>query len=382
MVPLADIIRGEGAQYLQSRRTSFDQRKALDDIMRCRTEAMGSVAVPCDECHAEYRLFRSCRNRSCPQCQGEARAKWLDARRQEILPVPYVHVVFSAPSELRVLAQVCPEPLYDAVIRAAGQALIDVGRSELDAQLGCQVHLQTWSQRLAWHLHAHCVVPCGGFSADGTGWVSFEPGDLPRKALALRFQALLCKFIRAAVHGGEFERLPETISVEKLLASVKARAQRVYAKPPFGGVETLLGYLARYTYRVAITNERIDRYEEHQVTFRWRDYGHGSEEKPCVLEGQEFLRRFVMHVPPRGFVRVRSYGLMGNRNRKQNLERARQLIGTTGAGERGEGFKPRRRLCPACSGRDERTLHVAPRPEVVAQFDLPLRPPPVAPLAA
>jgi hypothetical protein len=217
--------------------------------MRCRTEAMGSVAVPCDECHVEYRLFRSCRNRSCPQCQGEARAKWLDARRQEILPVPYVHVVFTAPSSLRVLAQFCPEPLYDAVIRAAGQAVIEVGRSELDAQLGCQVHLQTWSQRMAWHLHAHCVVPCGGFSADGSRWVSFEPGDLPRKALARRFHALLCRFIRAALQRGEFERLPETISVEKLLAGVKAREGRVYAKPPFGGVETLLEYMARYTYR-------------------------------------------------------------------------------------------------------------------------------------
>jgi hypothetical protein len=259
--------------------------------------------------------------------------------------------------------------------------VIDVGRAELAAQLGCQVHLQTWSQRLAYHLHAHCVVPCGGFSADGSRWVSFEPNDLPRKALARRFRALLCRFIRAAFERGEFERLPETISVEKLLARVKTRPGRVYAKPPFGGVETLLEYLARYTYRVAITNERIDKYEEHQVTFRWRDYGQGSE-KPCLLEGQEFLRRFVMHVPPRGFVRIRSYGFMGNRNRKQNLERARQLIGPTGTGPRIEGFKPRRRLCPSCSGRDERTLHVARGPEVVPQFDLPLRPPPVAPLAA
>jgi len=381
MVPLADIIRGEGAQYLQSHRTSFEQRKALDDIMRCRTEAMGSTTLTCDDCRAEYRLFRSCRNRSCPQCQGEARAKWLDARRQEILPVPYVHVVFSAPPELRVLAQFRPEPLYDAVIRAAGQAVIDVGRAELDAQLGCQVHLQTWSQRLAYHLHAHCVVPCGGFSTDGSRWVSFEPNDLPRKTLARRFCALLCRFIRAAFERGEFERLPETISVEKLLATMKTRPGRVYAKPPFGGVETLLEYLARYTYRVAITNERIDKDEEHQVTFRWRDYGQGSE-KPCLLEGQEFLRRFVMHVPPRGFVRIRSYGFMGNRNRKQNLERARQLIGPIGPAPRAEGFRPRRRLCPSCSGRDERTLHVARGPEVVPQFDLPLRPPPNAPLAA
>ncbi len=383
MVALSEIVRGEGAQYLQSHRTSFEQRKALDDILRCRTEAMGSTAVTCDECRAEYRLFRSCRNRSCPQCQGEARAKWLEARRQEILPVPYVHVVFSAPPELRVLAQFCPEPLYDAVIRAAGQAVIDVGRSDLGAQLGCIVHLQTWSQRMAYHLHCHCVVPCGGFSADGKRWVSFDAGDLPPKALTRRFQALLCRFIRAAAERGEFARLPETVSIEKLLARVRTRTRRVYVKAPFGGVETLLEYLARYTYRVAITNERIDRYEDHRVTFRWRDYGQGSKEKPCVVDGYEFLRRFLLHVPPRGFVRVRSYGFMGNRNRKQNLERARQLIGNTGGGQRAEGFKPIRRLCPSCAGRNERTLHVAPRHEVViTQIDLPLRPPPNEPLAA
>src|SRR5215212_2000213 len=170
----------------------------MHDIALCRTEAMGSVPVLCDSCHIEYRLFRSCRNRSCPQCQGEARAKWLEARRQEILPVPYLHVVFPMPPELNVLTRYCPEELYDAVIRAAGQAVIDEGRSQMQAELGCQVHLQTWSQSMAFHVHAHCVVPCGGFSEDRTRWVSFEPADLRVEALSSRFRGLLCKGIRTA----------------------------------------------------------------------------------------------------------------------------------------------------------------------------------------
>lgn len=381
MVDLADIVRGEGAEYLRTHVVRLEQRKALYDIVRCRTEAMGSVTVPCDKCRAEYPLFRSCRNRSCPSCQSEAQHRWLEARREEILPVEYLHVVFNTPPELRVLAQYHPEELYDIAIRAAGQAVIDVGRSVLQAQLGCQVHLQTWSQTMAYHLHAHCVVPCGGFSVDGKRWIAFRPDDLPKKALWRRFRALVCKGIRAAMEQGQFDQMPNTVSADKLLARIAMREWRVYAKPPFGGPEKLFEYLSRYVYRVAITNDRIESYENHRVTFRWRDSRHGNQERSCTLDGQEFMRRFVTHVPPRGFVRIRSYGFLGNRNRKRNIERARQLIGTASPQGVAEPFKPLR-LCPACSGRDQRTVHFAPRPDVTPQFDLPLRPPPIEPIAA
>lgn len=381
MVSLADIVRGEGAQFLRTHFVRFEQRKAMQDIAECRTEAMGTRAVPCDECEVEYRLFQSCRNRSCPQCQGEARAKWLEARREEILPVAYLHVVFSAPAELNVLARWCPEELYEAVIRAAGQAVIDVGRSTFRAKLGCQVHLQTWGQSMAYHLHAHCVVPCGGFCEDGSRWVSFDPADLPGDALATRFRELLCKSIRAAMRHGKLDHLPLTICVEKLLARVMARRERAYSRPPFGGPEKLLEYLARYTYRIAITNDRIESYENHRVTFRWRDYRHGNREKLCTLAGQEFLRRYVSHVPPRGFVRIRSYGFMSNRNRKLNDERARQLIGKHVTPEPRALFRPRR-LCPACALRDARTTHFASEGEGVAQLELTVRPPPPVTSAA
>ena len=380
MVDLGDIVRGEAARYLQTRFVPPHQRKALRDITRCRTEAMGSVTAKCDKCDAPYRLFCSCRNRSCPLCQSEARQKWVEARFEEILPCEYLHVVFNAPKEIEVLAQYCPEELYDAVMRAAGQAVIEVGWTELHAQLGCHAHLHTWGQSMAYHLHAHCVVPCGGFSEDGSRWVSFAPNDLPRKGLASRFRALLCGSIEVARRMGKLDGLPATVAVEQILSRIKNREWRVYVNPPFGGPEKLFEYLSRYVYRVAITNDRIESYENGKVTFRWRDYRHGNVEKPCTLEAPEFVRRFVMHVPPRGFVRIRSYGFLGNRNRKRNLERARHLIGDAVAPRTCEPYKPLR-LCPACAGRDERTLHFA-RPDVVPQFDLPLRPPPTDPLAA
>jgi hypothetical protein len=380
MADLGDIVRGEGARYLQDRFVPSNQRKALRDIACCRTAALGSVSVTCDGCNSEYRLFCSCRNRSCPQCQGEARAKWLEARKQEILPVPYLHVVFTVPREFNEVAVYCPETLFDVLIRAAGQAVIDVGGSRLHAQLGCQTQLQTWGQNMVWHLHVHCVVPCGGFSDDGGRWISFEPEELSVESLSNRFRTLLRKGVQTAARQGKLDRWPDTVSIDQLLAALRRRECRVYAKPPFGGVEKLLEYLARYVYRVAITNDRIVSYENQQVTFRWRNYRHGNEERPCILDGQEFLRRLLMHVPPRGFVRIRSYGFLGNRNRKQNVERARQLIGIADTPRSRESFQSLR-LCPACCEREIRSRHFA-AVDVASQFDLPVRPPPTQPVAA
>lgn len=385
MVDLAEIVRGEGARYLSTHTATANQYRALLAIAGCRTEAMGSVIETCEQCEVEYLLFRSCRNRSCPQCQGEARASWLAARTEDILPIPYLHAVFKAPRELHDLARYCPEQVYDALIRAAGQAVIEVGRSELHAQLGCHTQFQTWSQDLAQHLHSHCVVPCGGFSEDGSRWISFEPEDLPVRALSRRFRTLVCMAIREAAREGKLERLPETVSVEQILARALDREWKVYAKPPFGGPEQLLAYLAQYTNRVAITNDRIERYEDHQVTFRWRDYGDGCRVKPRTLDGQEFLRRFVKHVPPKGFVRTRSYGFLANRNRKSNIERARQLIGQTNTipVREQERFQPLR-LCPECyaARRGNRTLQRPQHSELRPTLPFNFRSPPIHPVAA
>jgi hypothetical protein len=381
MVTLGEIMRGEGAQYLASRFVTPVQRKAIYDIAECRTLAMGAVLTTCEDCTVEFWRYRSCRNRSCPLCQGGARSNWLAARLEELLPVPYSHVVFNVPSEFRVLARYFPEEIYNAVIRAAGQAIIDVGWSELHAQLGCLIQLQTWTQWLTYHLHAHCVVPCGGFSEDGSRWISFEPGDLPVSALSARFRTLLCKAVRTAAQRGRFEGLPNAVSMEQILLAVMDRDWDVYAEPPFGGPEQLLAYLAQYTNRVAITNDRIESYENHEVTFRGRECGHG-EVKSYKLEGPKFVQRYLQHVPPKGFVRIRSYGFMANRNRKKNLERARLFIGQTITPPRRERVRPMR-LCPACyeARRGEGTLYFAERPNVAPQIILNLRPPPT-PVAA
>ena len=376
MADLGDIVRGEGLQYLQSHFTLPVQRKALRDIAQCRTAALGTVSNTCEVCGEEYWLYCSCRNRSCPLCQREAERKWLEAREQEILPVPYLHIVFTVPRELKVLARYCPEETYNALIRSAGQAVIDVGRSKLQLRLGCLVQLQTWDQNMGFHPHAHDVVPAGGFSEDGSRWVSFDAQDLPEKTLANRFRTLMCRNLLRAERRGKLSRLPATLSVEQLLAKVSARSWTVYAQPPSGGPQTLLGYLSRYTYRVAITNERIESYEDHQVTFRRRG------NKPCTLDGQEFVGRFLMHVPPKGFVRIRSFGFLGNGKRKQSIEKARQLIGNASTPAPREPVTSLH-LCPVCAAkRGLSTSHYAPGPEGIPQLDLPVRAPPNEPVAA
>jgi hypothetical protein len=322
-------------------------------------------------------------------CQGEARAKWLEAREQELLPVPYLQIVFTIPRPLQVLALYAPKAFYGAVMRSVGQAVIDVGWSKLHIQLSCQSQLHTWTQKLLRHLHVHCAVPAGGFSEDGSRWVSFEPKVLPVAALRKRFRLLLCRALKEAARKGKFDCLPSTVRVEQLLAKVRTRCWKVYAESPFGGPANLLEYLSRYMYRVAITNDRIESYDNHRVTFWCRCSGGESGETLCTLDGQEFLDRFLMHVPPKGLVRVRSYGFLGNRNRKQNIERARQLIGQapTLIGQAAtppprERFKLLR-LCPACSyKRGTRISHFAPSPVVQPQLDLSLRSPPIEPIAA
>ena len=380
MVDLADIVRGEAARYLQTHFTTPEQRKALRDIAGCRTAAMGSVTITCDGCSTKCSVCRSCRNRSCPQCGGEARASWLEARTAEILPVPYSQVVFTPPGELDELALYCSREFYDALMRAAGQAVVDVGWSELHLQLGCEVHLHTWGDDMPLHPHAHCMVPCGGFAEDGR-WVSFSPHDLPAEALSSRFRVLLCRAIRAAARQGRLERLPQP--VDEILAAAERRQWRVYAQPPFGGPERFVRYLAKYMYRVAITNDRIVSYENHQVTFRRRECGRSTTKRPCTLDAQEFVRRFALHVLPKGFVRVRSYGFMANRNRKRNNERAREHIGNAEASPPREPFK-RLRLCPACyeARRNERVPHFALRLDAAPQLVLAPRPPPVESVAA
>ena len=332
MVEMGEIVRGEQEQYLRTHRATREQRKALAMMARCRTASMGLLrSDECERCGAEYPVFRSCRNRNCPGCQAGARAAWLEAREQELLDVGYFHVVFTVPEDLNVIALWCPEVFYAALLRAAGKALLDAGLSKLDARLGVLAILHTWGQLLWPHPHAHCVVPGGGFSLDGKRWIRLPNAEylLPVKLLARRFRTLLCRQLRAAVRAGRLRRLPADVSAEQTIATAAAKEWIVYAKAPFGGAEQVLEYLSQYTHRVAISNSRILTYENHQVTFRYRDYADSNRVKECTLDAQEFLRRYLLHVLPDRFVRIRYFGFFANRHRSENIRQARALIGHT-----------------------------------------------------
>ena len=349
MVPLGQIVRHRKEQFLRTHRLTPFQRKAVRAIARCRTEAMGWIEKICEKCGIPFPLFRSCRNRNCPQCQAEARIKWLAARERELLPVPYFHVVFTVPEILNTIALYCPEAFYAALLKAAGKTLLDVGLSKLEARLGVLAILHTWGQTLMLHPHVHCVVAGGGFSKDGSRWISVpNPAYLlPIRVLYRRFRTLLCDSLRLAARNGELQRLPNDVVPDAIIAKAAAQKWIVYAKPPFGGPEQVLDYLSQYTHRIAISNRRILSYENGQVTFEWRDYADSNRIKQMTLDVDEFLRRLLMHVLPERFVRIRYFGYLANQCRGKNIARARVLIGRLSELRFRDHPQPPL-LCPAC----------------------------------
>lgn len=351
MADLGEIVRAVAGEYLATHATTPFHRKALRGIGRCRTDEMGYLPAACEGCGTEFPLFRSCRNRHCPQCQAQARADWLEEREKELLPVPYFHVVFTVPAMLNDIALHCPEVFYASLLRAAGNALLDVGWSKLKARLGCLTILHTWGQNLSLHPHVHCVVPGGGFSGDGKRWVALRNPAylLPIKVLARRFRTLVCQALRLAAGNGGLQRLPADVLPHITIEGAAAQEWIAYAKRPFGGPEQVLAYLSQYTHRVAISNNRIVAFENQKVTFRWRDYADENRPKLCTLEAHEFLRRFLLHVLPDRFVRIRYFGFLANRNRGDNIKRARALIGRT-VPLRFPGRHDSLLLCPTCRG--------------------------------
>ena len=330
---LGAIVRARSETFLRNRRTTAAQRKALRAIGACRTSALGGQRQQCDRCGHEHIQWHSCRNRACPRCGAAARARWLEARRTELLPVPYFHVVFTVPEVLNVFALHAPRVFYDLLFRAAGQTLVDVAHSRLQIQPGCLCVLHTWGQTLTLHPHIHCVVPGGGFSIPGRQWRSTAKSTffLPVRVLSRRFRTLLTRSLRQAWREGTLtlpERvLADSVALDLLLARAGATDWVVYCKPPFGGPEQVLGYLANYTHRIAISNSRIVTFDGERVGFRYRDYAHGNAEKLLTLDVDEFLRRFLLHVLPPRLVRIRYYGFLANRTRARSVELARQMIG-------------------------------------------------------
>ena len=360
-VSLGAIARAKGGDLLASRPTTPAQRKVLRSIADCRTDALGGHRDHCDRCGYEHIFWNSCRDRHCPGCGAEARESWLEKRREEVLDVPYFHVVFTIPDSLNALALHAPEILYAILLRAAGQALLDVAATRLRALLGVLTVLHTWGQTLVFHPHVHCVVPGGGFSLDGRRWVRVPTGTflLAFKVLSRRFRTLVKNAITEAYDAGTLV-LPSHIvqdrsALDLLLAHASKTDWHSYVKPPFGGPEQVLAYLAAYTHRVAISNRRILAFDNQSVTFAYRDYKDGNAQKSMELPATEFLRRFLLHVVPRRFTRIRYYGFLSNRDRAANIAKARTLIGSTRK-LRPRDPAPDPRLCPQCHQGTMRTI--------------------------
>jgi hypothetical protein len=335
---VADVFRRHGQEFLDrwGDVLSPQQRKAFRDIGACRTAALGTHLRQCDHCAHQLTEFRSCRNRHCPKCHCRQRDRWLADRAREILPVPYAHVIFTLPHQLAPLALQNPRVVYSLLFRAVAESLSEMAADpkRLGARIGFLAVLHTWNQRLDHHPHIHCVVPAGGLSPDGQHWrtpkkISFF---LPVKPLGKLFRKKFLYYLQEAFAAGrlgfygQLRELAHPARFQEQLATLDGIKWVVYAKPPFGGPDQVLRYLARYTHRVAISNGRLLGLEEGRVRFRWRDSRDGNQIKEMSLDGVEFIRRFLLHVLPGGFVKIRHFGFLSNRNRITMVEHCRSLL--------------------------------------------------------
>ena len=360
---VADLIRSAGATFIERNRQwiRWQHVKVLLAIARCRTAALGGHVDQCTSCgHRATISYNSCRNRHCPKCQTAARDRWIAARQKELLPTRYVHVVFTVPAPLARLVLQNKKLIYDLLLRASAETLLEVARDprHLGAEIGFFSVLHTWNQKLRLHPHVHCVIPAGGLSLDHTHWIkSRSRFFLSIKVLRRVFRGKFHQALKRAFENGQLSFHGDL----KLLAQPKTFAAWlrplfrkdwvVYAKPPFGGPEYVLQYLGRYTHRVAISNHRLVSFADGKVTFRWRDSAHHNEQKLMTLSLDEFLRRFLLHLLPKGFVRIRNFGFLANRRRATLLPLCFALLGSAPQAEQdrsGSKDSSDLWLCPKC----------------------------------
>ncbi|MEO6593754.1 MAG: IS91 family transposase [Planctomycetota bacterium] len=334
---MADVINAHAAAFLRSSETvvSWAKRRVMRRLVACRTAALGGHVVSCDNCDYETIAYNSCRDRHCPKCQASKSAQWVEARDADLLPVPYFHVVFTVPPEIASIALQNKRVMYGILMRASAETLLQIAADpkHLGAKIGFVSVLHTWGQTLMHHPHVHCVIPSGGLGADGRSWVACRPGFfLPIEVLSSVFRGKFLDLTRRAFASGELcfqgclAHLADPKEFAKHLRRTYANNWVVYVKPPFGGAKQVFKYLARYTHRVAIANSRIVAMDDGNVSFRWKDYAHGSRQRTMTLDGREFLRRFLQHVLPKGFVRIRSYGLLANGVRATRLAACRAAL--------------------------------------------------------
>ena len=332
---VADVFRKCGAEYEEVYGGSTQQRRILLDLARCQTPALGGHKYRCDRCGHEEIAYNSCRNRHCPKCGASARAQWLEAQERDLLQVPYFHVVFTLPDAIGPLALQNKRRVYGLLFRAVSETLLTIARDprHLGAEIGVLAVLHTWGQNLHHHPHVHCVVPSGGLSPDGRRWVPCrENFFLPVRVLSRCFRSRFLALLEQARDAGKLsflgstQPLADTQNWSALLGTLRACEWVVYAKPPFGGPQQVLKYLARYTHRVAISNQRLLTFENDKVTFQWKDYARGNRQCTMTLDGVEFIRRFLLHALPKGFQRLRHFGFLANRVRAEKLFLCRKLL--------------------------------------------------------
>lgn len=329
------MVRVHGDDYRRAHHPSGIQEAVLKHIGECRTAALGGHLDACDSCGHQRISYNSCRDRHCPKCQNTARAEWITERLERLLPIPYFHVVFTIPDELNPLALRNKKAVFKILFAAASQTLLTIARDEkhLGAQVGFTMVLHTWGQNLLFHPHVHCVVTGGGLSSDGTRWIATrEKYLLPVKVLGKLFRGKFLAALDQAYRDDELDLAGSTAELSapeawrRFKDGVYKKDWVVFAKPPFGGPEHVFNYLGRYTHRIAISNHRIVDFADGKVTFSWKDYADGCKKQLMTLDAVEFLRRFLLHVLPSGFVRIRHYGLCASSNVNGKLETARQLL--------------------------------------------------------
>jgi len=339
---LADIFRQHGPAYRQAHALPLHQHRLMQAIEACRTPALGAAVEWCDRCQYTHIQYRSCRNRHCPKCQGLARARWLEQRQAELLPVEYFHVVFTLPEPIATLAFYNKAIVYDILFRATAETLLTIARDpkRLGVEAGFFAVLHSWGQNLHFHPHLHCVVPGGGLSPDHQRWIAGRRRFLlPVKVLSARFRHLFLQALEKAYAAGQLqffgdlEPLRRPPAFAGWLAPLKNKRWVVYAKPPFGGPQHVLEYLGRYTHRVAISNRRLLALENGQVSFAWKDYRDQcappqQSNKVMTVSAEEFIRRFLQHALPPGLQRIRYYGFLANCHRTAQLELCRQRLAT------------------------------------------------------
>ena len=363
---IADILRRHGPAWRAARvgHVSLDQLKVMSAIETCRTAALGGHVEGCEACGHRRIAYNSCRNRHCPKCQAAKAREWLAAREADLLPVGYFHVVFSIPAELADIALQNKTAVYDLLFRMASETMLTIAADprHLGARIGITAVLHSWGSALTHHPHTHMIVPGGGISLDGTCWVSSRPGFLlPVRVLSKLFRRLfLTRMLELHAAGqlaffGEQAALRDKRAFVRLIARLRQKKWVVYAKPPFAGPAAVLAYLSRYTHRVAISNRRLISLDESGVTFRYKDYRRDGAARygTMTLATDEFIRRFLLHVLPKGFHRIRHYGLLASAGRQANLARARALLALPPTAKAADAVEAadQRPPCPCCGGR-------------------------------